>query len=667
MKRFFSLILFISCVLLLLLNSVCIAAVTLPWSTTYDCNDWSYGGALSCDGLSEAGGWSACGNVEQITIAANNSNGGGGKGQRHWVGDGTNQNSGGLQLTFTQPPSEIWMRWYIRYEAGFSWSRINYDKIIYFYLHPRSSDIEVISELYGWDGYRQALQGKSGVISPVTNWGGWETIMGSQVSDGQWHYFEVHMKMDTNGSNGISEVWIDNTLVISRNDVDYGGLSHGVTGIETLVIGSNQETVANGNCMAIDFDDIAISGTGKIGPIGGGGSQDTTPPTVNMTQPTQGQTISGTATISANAQDNIAIADVQFQVDGQNSGGQVFQAPFQYTLDTQSLADGTHTVSAVATDTSGNQTISNSINFTVNNSGGGGGGGAATTLFTESFEDSDFVSRSWYDNTNLHLSTTEHIAGSTSSVEFHFLQGATTPTSGTSIRKKFLESDEVYVSYYVKYSANWEGSNKSYHPHEFYILTNKNHDWKGPAYSRLTAYIEQNEGQPLLVIQDSENIDETQVGVDLTGSTENRAVAGCNGDSDGYGNGICYSVGSVHRNGKDWRTGNIYFQDTPGSYYKNDWHHVEAYFKLNSISGGQAVADGQLKYWFDGNLIIDHNDVVIRTGQNYDMKFNQFLIGPWIGDGSPVDQTMWVDNLTVGTSRTVTATIQPPAQFQIVP
>ena len=33
------------------------------------------------------------------------------------------------------------------------------------------------------------------------------------------------------------------------------------------------------------------------------------------------------------------------------------------------------------------------------------------------------------------------------------------------------------------------------------------------------------------------------------------------------------------------------------------------------------------------------------------MRLNQFLIAPYIGDGSPVAQTMWVDNLTVATDR----------------
>lgn len=274
-----------------------------------------------------------------------------------------------------------------------------------------------------------------------------------------------------------------------------------------------------------------------------------------------------------------------------------------------------------------------------------------TIFFQELFEDTDFNSRGWYDNTNLQLSSTEHIPGSSSSVEFHFNLGETTPTSGGAVRHKFTDTDEIYVSYWVKYSSNWEGSNMSYHPHEFLIMTNENGDWDGPAYTHLTAYIEQNEGEPLLSIQDGQNIDESNIGVDLTGVTENRAVAGCNGDSDGYGDGSCYLSGSAHRNGKQWRAGNIYFQDTPGLYYKNDWHFIEAYFKLNSISGGIGIADGIIKYWYDDILIINHTDIMIRTGFHPNIKFNQFMIAPWIGDGSPVAQTFWVDNLTVADYR----------------
>ncbi len=284
-------------------------------------------------------------------------------------------------------------------------------------------------------------------------------------------------------------------------------------------------------------------------------------------------------------------------------------------------------------------------------------------LFQENFEDANFTSRSWYDNTNLQLSSTEHISGSTRSVEYRFLQGATTPTSGGAIRKKFQDTDEVYVSLYVKYSSNWTGSNRTYHPHEFLILTNLEGDYAGPAYTHLTAYIEHNEGIPLLAIQDGQNIDLTRINQDLTNITENRAVAGCNGTlNDGYSTLSCYPVGGgVYWNGKQWKASAVYFQDTAGPYYKNNWHRIEAYFKLNSIANGKAVADGIIRYWYDGSLIIERTNIIMRTAQHPNMKFNQFLIAPWIGDGSPLDQTMWVDNLTVETSRPGGDTIPPLA------
>lgn len=281
-------------------------------------------------------------------------------------------------------------------------------------------------------------------------------------------------------------------------------------------------------------------------------------------------------------------------------------------------------------------------------------------LFQEKFEDANFSSRGWYDNTALQLSTVEHIQGSLSSAEFHFTVGATKPASGGSIRMAIADTDSVYVSYYVKYGSSWTGSNKTYHPHEFLLLTNLDGSWTGPAYTYLTAYVEQNEGEPLIAIQDGRNVDETRVGQDLTNVTESRAVAGCNGDSDGYGNGECYLNGSVHWNGKSWRAGQIYFQDAQGQYYKNDWHFIEAYVKLNSIANGKGMADGVIRYWYDRVPVINLSNVVIRTGQYPNMKFNQFMIAPYIGDGSPIDQTFWVDDLTVGTS-IPTDTVAPAA------
>lgn len=268
------------------------------------------------------------------------------------------------------------------------------------------------------------------------------------------------------------------------------------------------------------------------------------------------------------------------------------------------------------------------------------------TFFEEKFEDTNFMSRGWYDNTTLSLSTIEHIPGSSQSAEYRWGRGDTKPINGGAIRKKFTESDEVYVSFYVKYGSGYTGSNKPYHPHEFLLMTNKNGKYEGLAFTHLTAYIEQNKSNPLLAFQDGQNIDQTKIGKDLQNITENRSVHGCNGIyHDGYTNIDCYDAGGgVHWNGQVWKAA--------GTTISNGvWHHVEAYFKLNSIQKGKAVGDGILKYWLDDKLLINRMDVLIRTGLYPDMKFNQFIIAPWIGDGSPVDQTFWLDGLVVGNVR----------------
>jgi hypothetical protein len=69
--------------------------------------------------------------------------------------------------------------------------------------------------------------------------------------------------MDTNGYNGIAEMWVDGVRKIHYTDVDFGTAG----GWTYFAIGSNQRYPSNGRCMAVDFDDIAVSNTGYIGPI----------------------------------------------------------------------------------------------------------------------------------------------------------------------------------------------------------------------------------------------------------------------------------------------------------------------------------------------------------------------------------------------------------------
>jgi len=267
--------------------------------------------------------------------------------------------------------------------------------------------------------------------------------------------------------------------------------------------------------------------------------------------------------------------------------------------------------------------------------------------FDEAFENTDFASRGWYDNTGMAVTTDEAHAGS-SSLLVRFKAGATVPTWGNAARMEIPETESLYVRYWVKYSENWVGSERAYHPHEFYLLTNRDGRWTGPSTTYLTTYIETSaQGgaiRPRLILGDRRSIDTGNIGTDLTGITENRAVAGCNGDTDGHPTG-CWNAG-----GGNWGNEKLFLGGS-ADITRGSWHLVEVFFEMNSISGGIGQTDGTLRYWLDGALVIDHSDVLFRTGANADMKFKQFMIAPYISDGSPVNQTMWVDDLQVANQR----------------
>ena len=81
---------------------------------------------------------------------------------------------------------------------------------------------------------------------------------------------------------------------------------------------------------------------------------DTTPPTVSITSPGNGATVSGTIAVTASASDNVGVAGVQFKLDGANLGTEVTSAPYSVPWDTATATDGSHTLTAVVRDTAGN-------------------------------------------------------------------------------------------------------------------------------------------------------------------------------------------------------------------------------------------------------------------------------------------------------------------------
>src|SRR5438094_735440 len=128
-------------------------------------------------------------------------------------------------------------------------------------------------------------------------------------------------------------------------------------------------------------------------------SNDTTPPSVSITSPAAGATVSGTVPVTASASDNVGVAGVQFKLDGANLGAEVTAAPYSVSWNTTSATNGSHTLSAVARDGAGNQTTSAGITVTVSNTNdttpptvsitapGGGAVVAGTTVVSASATD----------------------------------------------------------------------------------------------------------------------------------------------------------------------------------------------------------------------------------------------------------------------------------------
>ena len=85
---------------------------------------------------------------------------------------------------------------------------------------------------------------------------------------------------------------------------------------------------------------------------------DTTSPTVSFTAPAAAATVSGASvTVSANASDNTGVAGVQFRLDGVNGtaiGLEDTSSPYSVTWDTTLVPNGSHTLYAIARDSSGN-------------------------------------------------------------------------------------------------------------------------------------------------------------------------------------------------------------------------------------------------------------------------------------------------------------------------
>ena len=164
---------------------------------------------------------------------------------------------------------------------------------------------------------------------------------------------------------------VSGTVTVTTSATD----NVGVTRVDLLVNGSviasdtsapftfnwNSTSLAgtNATLAARAYDaagNSAVSQTVTVSVTSGAppANPDTTPPVVKILSPASGSRVSGSVTVSVSATDNVALASVSLSIDGStvatsNSGS------ISYKWNTRKVPSGTHTISAVARDTSGNQ------------------------------------------------------------------------------------------------------------------------------------------------------------------------------------------------------------------------------------------------------------------------------------------------------------------------
>jgi Bacterial Ig domain len=208
---------------------------------------------------------------------------------------------------------------------------------------------------------------------------------------------------------------------------------------------------------------------------------DTSAPTVSLTTPSPLTTVTGSAvTVSASASDNIGVAGVQFKVDGNDIGGEDLIAPYATTWNSSGVANGTHTLTAVARDAAGNQRTSSGVSVTVSNtttssiSGGGstsvagiaalypGDAGIendSRVLFVEQFEEGSVstVGSRWGDIRNPGNMTfsTDVPAGSASGSHSLVIASHGGVDSGGHLYKILNPAitDTIYIRWYIKTST----------------------------------------------------------------------------------------------------------------------------------------------------------------------------------------------------------------------
>ncbi|HEX6701904.1 MAG TPA: Ig-like domain-containing protein [Gaiellaceae bacterium] len=145
----------------------------------------------------------------------------------------------------------------------------------------------------------------------------------------------------------------DNSKVASVAVSVDGGMWQAASGTTAWAASVDTTTLSDGShvlrAQAIDAAGNAATTSESVSV-----RNDVSAPTVAFTSPASGASVSGAVTVTGSAGDDRQVAKVEVAVDGGAYALATGTSSWSYPLDTSSLAAGSHTLSARATDSSGN-------------------------------------------------------------------------------------------------------------------------------------------------------------------------------------------------------------------------------------------------------------------------------------------------------------------------
>ena len=374
---------------------------------------------------------------------------------------------------------------------------------------------------------------------------------------------------------------------------------------------------------------------------------DTISPTASISSPITGATANGNIDVTASASDNICVSKVEFYLDSAATPAATkTSSPYIFSWDSTSVANGTHTIKAMAYDAANNIGQSATVSITVNNTSTLPVGTVARnecsnppagTVFCEDFEGtnpkSHFDDYDGNPDTENLVVTDSGPSGDSSNKEIRLRVPA--GVSGVSDLIKVLPGsyDKLYTRWYFKYEPGFNFAAKNHGgglaAGDRNLIVQSGIRPTGADWAGFFVQYQENTANPFTYSYYRGMYQEC---IDPNGS--------CWGDS----------FPCVFDNGASSCTKP---QDRPTVTLPNlvagHWYCYEQMVDMGTASTDGSGATGRLTQWLDNNTFADNSNLWLRTTAN--LKIQNLWLSLYHHDGTHSTVGELIDNVVVSTQR----------------